>query len=119
MKSIKINRLISSLAAVLLIFGAFFIVKAMEDSSSTIETILEDQWFEFIGDSQDSPTDPSNYRLIEENEMLPVCSPGPNVCIILAPLGPNDQPSINSSLAQDIEDAKTNNAHSNNVKVRL
>lgn len=68
MKSIKINRLISSLAAVLLIFGAFFIVKAME---ITDNKVLENKVWYFTGDSQSDPEDASNYTLSPAN--LPPC----------------------------------------------
>ena len=81
MKSIKINRLISSLAAVLLIFGAFFIVKAMEDKQPEVQTTLELQWFDYISDSVD-PFEyelPENYQLSADPKVGQNCPVGTTI----------------------------------------
>jgi len=84
----------------------------------TAPKMLATQWFEFIGSSSDSPTDPTKYRLIEEDEPMPTCNPGDQVCALRAPVDLNGQPDIDSTLQNEIQTATSNEQHSANVRVR-
>lgn len=109
MKSIKINRLISSLAAVLLIFGAFFIVKAMEDKSENHLNVSVNQTWKFIGEEGDSPLNPMFYELDEFNTPCP--SIHETVCKIEAPADPADPTRPNLDADVNLSPTTTKKVH--------
>ncbi|PRD51990.1 hypothetical protein [Sphingobacterium gobiense] len=82
------------------------------------KTVQSTQWFEFIGTPSDSPTDHTKYRALEENEPLPDCPSGNQVCILNAPMGSNNQPDIDSNLQTEINNATSSGVESANVKLR-
>ena len=99
MKSIKINRLISSLAAVLLIFGAFFIVKAMEDKSENQFESFEMLDWEFTQNVSSDPLNPENYTEGTTSH----CDGSEQLCGIRAPDNGSGDPHISPALAQRIQ----------------
>jgi len=117
MATLKNNRIRTGIALFLLLFGAFFIVKAM-DKKEVKENTLVNQWFQFTGTSTDSPTDQTKYELIEEGAPLPECNPGDQVCVLNAEVGANNKPVIDANLESEIMTATTNQEHSTNVRVR-
>lgn len=114
------SKIIAGFTALILLFGAFYIVRANQNKTepTVAPKMLATQWFEFIGSSSDSPTDPTKYRLIEEDEPMPTCNPGDQVCALRAPVDLNGQPDIDSTLQNEIQTATSNEQHSANVRVR-
>lgn len=120
MKALQNNWLRAGITLMVLVFGVFFIVKAVEKKSEPTPQaeVLNTHWFEFMGGSSDDPTDESQYRLLDPNEPLPNCPTGSEVCVINAPLGANDEPIIDGDLQQEINTATTDGKDSENVLVR-
>ncbi|OFV21282.1 MULTISPECIES: hypothetical protein [Sphingobacterium] len=119
MRTLK-SKFVAGVTALVLLFGAFYLVKASQSSPESIVApkVLVTQWFEFTGSSSDSPTDPTKYRAIEEGEPMPTCNPGDQVCALKATVDSNGQPIIDSTLQNEIQNATSSQQHSANVRVR-
>ncbi|WP_157970338.1 hypothetical protein [Albibacterium indicum] len=120
MKALTNNWLRAGITLMILVFGVFFIVKAMEKKEKPVPQteVLNTGWFEFMGGSGDDPTDESQYRLLDPNEPLPNCPGGGEVCAINAPLDSSGQPIIDQDLEEEIELATQKKEKTTNVHVR-
>ncbi|MDR2269523.1 MAG: hypothetical protein LBF27_01345 [Sphingobacterium sp.] len=114
----KKSKFIAGITALILLFGVFFMVRAMEKSNLSNKDVLTEEWFDYTGPSQDRDDiqNPDNYTL---HSGTPACSSGTKLCSLKAPNDGNGQPVLTSSFVTQVMSAISTGGTPSNSNIKL
>lgn len=112
------SKIIAGFTALALLFGAFYIVEAMETDNTSREKVLIEEWFDYNGPSQDREDieNPANYT---RHSGTPSCNSGSELCSLKAPNDGSDQPVLSNSFVNQVMSAIVTGGTPSNTNIKL
>lgn len=117
MRTLK-SKIIAGFTALILLFGAFYIVEAMETDNTLGEKVFAEEWFDYNGPSQDREDieNPANYT---RHSGTPGCNTGSELCSLKAPNDGSDQPVLSDSFINQVMSTISTGGTPSNTNIKL